>query len=82
MEEQIRTEAEEARRDPTLLHSFKVFRCGRWPEAGQGFFNMERWDAGVQEIPMERLTSLPAFMGIDMGGWDDLTSLCLLFWDR
>ena len=81
-EGQIRTEAEEARRDPTLLHSFKVYRCSLWPEAGHGFLDMTMWDKCAQEMPDRKtLAKLPAFMGIDMGGWDDLTSLCLLFWD-
>ena len=81
-EGQIRTEAEEARRDPTLLHSFKVYRCSLWPEAGHGFLDMTMWDKCAQEMPSRKeLAKLPAFMGIDMGGWDDLTSLCLLFWD-
>ena len=81
-ENQIRTEAEEARRDPTMLHSFKVYRCSLWPEAGHGFLNMDLWDASVQEMPDRKaLAKLPAFMGIDMGTWDDLTSVCLLFWD-
>ena len=83
-EGQIRNEAEEARRDPTMLHAFKVYRCGLWPEAGHGFLNMDAWDECVREHEMpsrKELARLPAFMGIDMGGWDDLTSLCLLFWD-
>ena len=82
-ENQIRTEAEDARRDPTLLHSFKVFRCALWPEAGHGFLNMTMWDKAAQDMPSkEELAKLPCFAGLDMGGWDDLTSLCLLFWDK
>ena len=82
-EQQIRTEAEEARRDPTLLHSFKVFRCGLWPEAGHGFLDMTQWDKAAQAMPTrEELAKLPCFAGIDMGGWDDLTSMALLFWDK
>ena len=81
-EGQIRTEAEEARRDPTLLHSFKVYRCSLWPEAGHGFLDMTQWDKSAQALPSrEELARLPCWAGLDMGGWDDLTSIALLFWD-
>ena len=33
----ISQEAEDAKRDPTRLHSFKVTRCALWAAAGQGF---------------------------------------------
>ena len=79
----VRSEAEAARRDPKELHSLKVFRCALWPEAGHGFLDMLQWDkAAVGLPPRERLAELPCFVGIDMGGWDDLTSACFLFWDR
>ena len=82
-EDQIRTEAEEARRDPTTLHSFKVFRCALWPEAGHGFLDMTQWDRSAQEMPERAvLAGMPCFVGLDMGGWDDLTSACFLFWDK
>ena len=59
-----------------LLHSFKVYRCSLWPEAGHGFLDMTMWDKCAQEMPDRKtLAKLPAFMGIDMGGWDDLTSV-------
>ena len=82
-EQIIASEASAAQRDPTQLHSFKVYRCALWAQAGHGFLDMTQWDLGAGEMPsVEFLETLPCFMGLDMSATNDLTSVCLLWWDE
>ena len=80
--EKYREEAVTAKEDPVEERSFKIFRCAMWQDAGAGMFLMDKWDAAGGDLPDHvYLRSLPAYIGVDMSGTSDITSLCIVWWD-
>ena len=83
----IRQEAEDAKRDATRLHPFKVLRCAIWAQAGGGFLDMTAWNEGATDFftdsgtMMFDLAGMNCWFGLDMAGTTDLASLAMLFWD-
>ena len=75
-------ESQAAKLDPTKLHAFKVFRCAIWAEAGHGYLDMTQWDKNATDLEGVPLDELDCWMGIDMSSTSDLTSVCMLWWDK
>ena len=81
-EEVIAREAEEAKRDKTKVHPFKVYRCAQWADAGSGFIDMSLWNGNVIDFDGIDLHSMSCYFGLDMAGTTDLASLAMLWWNE
>ena len=83
----IRDEMEDARRFPSNLAAFKVFRLCLWGEGGDLFIPLHDFDAcaASDERPLPDLSELAKMhcgIGLDLSRTTDLTCISLMFWDE
>lgn len=79
--EALRTEALEARNDPTKENSFRQYRGNQWVNQVTRWMQLHVWDAAgnVQLVDEAALVGRKCWAGLDVSSTTDLTAWVLLF---
>ncbi len=82
----MRTEAKEAKQDPTKENAFRQFQLNQWVQQTTRYMPLHLWDAraGEETTPEaldEELAGRKCYAGFDLAAKFDLTAWCLLFPD-
>lgn len=83
----IRKEMDNARKYPSNLAAFKVYRLCMWGEGGDLFIPLADYDACIasEDRPLpspEELATFHCGIGLDLSRTTDLTCLSLMWWDE
>lgn len=85
--EEFRKMAREARNNPMKLNGFRQFQLNQWVKQSVAWMPMHLFDESRGTIyrsaadTMEQFAGRECWMGIDLAGRQDLTSVCYLFPD-
>ncbi|ADH89368.1 Terminase [Ancylobacter novellus DSM 506] len=73
----FRSDAEEARANPSKAFEFQQFKLNRWfGNSRDPLFDMRTYDAGIDpDFDLAGLERLPCFLGVDMSVNGDLTAI-------
>ena len=82
----VRDEMEDARKYPSNLAAFKVFRLCMWGEGGDKFIPLDAFDDCAadkdKQVPkLSELEGLYCGIGLDLSRTTDLTCISLMWWD-
>lgn len=77
--ERIREEFENAKLQPSKIPNFKTKHLNMWVDAPTVWIPSEIWDQNkVDEIPIEKFTSLGSFAGLDLSTTTDISAFVVL----
>ena len=85
--EEFRQQANEARNNPILESQFRQFKLNQWQNSTIQWMRSDLWEASKgtvhrsQEALFQAFEGRECWMGIDLAGRQDLTSICYLFPD-
>lgn len=79
VEENLRAEAQKAKRDPAYLNTFMRLHLNVWTDQDIRWMPMREWDACGGIVDEAALANRPCFMALDLAQVNDLTALALLF---
>lgn len=77
--ERIREEYQNAKLQPSKIPNFKTKHLNMWVDAPTVWIPSEIWDQNkVDEIPIEKFTSLGSFAGLDLSTTTDISAFVVL----
>lgn len=71
-------EVKEAQHLPAEVATFKQLRLNIWQDgAAEPWIEMEAWDKGDGNVPLDELEGAPAWLGVDLASVEDLCSIAV-----
>jgi phage terminase large subunit-like protein len=77
--EDLHTESERAKEQPSRIGAFRRLRCGQWTTAVERWIDAEKWKACGGEFDPDMLIGRPCYGGLDLASTTDLAAWSLWF---